>query len=130
MPRDPLAVLLRLRGLEVLQAQRRLADRLSALSQAEMRAQAACDALREEGAGDAAELAAWLPRGLAERDRAAALRAQRAASADQARQAVAEARIAQRATETLRAQRREEQRRSEERRNQALLDAAGLRRCR
>jgi hypothetical protein len=69
---DPLAALARLRRFELAAARRRLADRLAGLAAAEARCAAAAAALAAEAAaGDGAAYAAWLPRGRAERDRAA-----------------------------------------------------------
>jgi hypothetical protein len=69
---DPLAALARLRRFELAAARRRLADRLAGLAAAEARRDAAAAALAAEAtAGNGAAYAAWLPRGRAERDRAA-----------------------------------------------------------
>jgi flagellar biosynthesis chaperone FliJ len=129
MARDPLAVLARLRRLEVDQAKRQLAERLRAHALAEEGLEAAKQALVEEAEHDAAAYGAWLPRGLAERDRAEGhLRLADQATAA-AREALTTARAAERAAEMLRERRAEEERREAERRAAASLDEIAAQRA-
>lgn len=128
MPADPLAVLARLRGLETCAAQQRLATQLGRVAAAAARVAAAEGALLEErGAGDPAGYAAWLPRALAERDRAALAERLAEDSLQAAQSALAECRAAERAVARLREQRAAEARRQAGRRQQALLDDAAQR---
>jgi flagellar biosynthesis chaperone FliJ len=103
--RDPLAALLRLRGLEVTAARREMAARQSALAAAEARMNAARRALGEEAVA-AAELpdlyAAWLPAGRAALDSASADARRAQDMAEQARADLAATRGAERAVELLR----------------------------
>jgi flagellar biosynthesis chaperone FliJ len=117
MARDPLVILGKLRDREVQAARRVLADHQATLAEAEARAAAARQALREEAeAGDPAAYAAWLPRGLAEQAEAEATRQQAEAGLEAARQALAAARTAARAVELLEEKRAREAREEEERR--------------
>jgi flagellar biosynthesis chaperone FliJ len=129
--RDPLAVLARLRRLEVDQAKRQLAERLRAHALAEHGVRAAEAALTAEAEvqDDSAAFGAWLPRGLAERERAKGhLRlADQAAAA--AREALVAARAAERAAELLRERRAEEERREAERRAAADLNETAAQRA-
>jgi hypothetical protein len=70
MPRDGLAALARLRRLETAEAKRRLAVTLGQEADAAARLAAAGAALRAEHAAGEEAWRRWLPRGLAERDRA------------------------------------------------------------
>jgi flagellar biosynthesis chaperone FliJ len=128
-PRDPLATLARLRKLETDLARQRLAESLGRVAAAEARAIAAAGALRsEQGAGPPVDYAAWLRRGLAERDRAARALALTEARSEQARTGLAGARTAERSLERLREQRREAMADRAERRATLLLDDLASRR--
>ena len=99
---DPLASLARLRRLETGAARRRLAEAAGCLLVAEDRAGAAGAALlTEQGAGTPADYAAWVGRGMAERDRAALGVAHAAERSAAAQAALAEARVAERCIEQL-----------------------------
>jgi hypothetical protein len=131
MARDPLLVLARLRRVEADRAKRHLAERLLAQANAERGVDAAREALVAEAAeGEPAAFGAWLPRALAERERAAGhLRlAEQAAAA--AREALGTARAAERATELLQEKRAAEERRAAQRRDAAVLDEAAAQRSR
>ncbi|TCZ61249.1 hypothetical protein [Roseicella aquatilis] len=128
MARDGgLAALARLRRLETAEAQRRLAVQAGQEAAAAGRLAAAGAALRGEHAADAEAWRLWLPRGLAERDRAGLARAQEESRLQAAQALLAEARAAERAVEWLRERRAAEARRAAERRAQALLDEAAAR---
>ncbi len=134
MPPPPdraLAVLARLRRFEVAAGRRRLAEAIAAGVEAELRRVAAATALQgEAAAGDAGAYAAWLPRGLAERDRAAAalhLAEERVAGA---RAALTAARTAERVVELLQERQDAATRRTAARRAQAALDEAAIVRTR
>lgn len=100
--RDPLVSLARLRRLETGTARRRLAEEADRLLATEGRAEAADAALRTEGKiGAAADYAAWLGRGLAERNRAALGAAHAAERFALGQAALAEARVAERCIERL-----------------------------
>jgi len=127
MRRDPLAVLARLRGAEVMTARRRMAEEAALRAAAEEGAEAAARALEEE-ARHGGDYAAWLPRGLALRD-AAAGEAQRAGErAAEAGLALAGARAAERAVEMLAERRAADSRRRALRDEQRALDEAAVRR--
>ena len=128
MPRDGLAALARLRRLETVEAKRKLALQLSQEAVAAERLATAAAALQEEHATDAAAWRLWLPRGLAERERAALARDHAAARRGAAQAGLAECRAAERAVELLRERRAAEARRGALRRAQALLDEAAQRR--
>ena len=100
---DPLASLARLRRLETGAARRRLAEDAGRLLAAEARAEAAGTALlTEQGAAALpADYAAWVGRGMAERDRAALSAAHAAERLAEGRAALAEARVAERCIEQL-----------------------------
>jgi hypothetical protein len=100
---DPLASLVRLRRLETGAARRRLAEDAGRLLAAEARAEAAGTALlTEQGAAALpADYAAWVGRGMAERDRAALSAAHAAERLAEGRAALAEARVAERCIEQL-----------------------------
>lgn len=103
---DPLASLARLRRLETGAARRRLAEDTGRLLAAEDRVEAARAALcSEQGAGVAADYAAWVGKGMAERDRAALGAAHAAERMARGRAALAEARLAERCIERLLAER-------------------------
>jgi hypothetical protein len=128
---DPLASLARLRRLETAAARRRLAEDADRLLAAEGRADAARAALRMEGeAGPPADYAAWVGRGMAERDRAALGAAHAAERVEQGRTAVAEARVAERCVEQLLMDRRAEARARQMRKAQASMDDAASRTAR
>ncbi|GAA0572130.1 hypothetical protein GCM10009416_08450 [Craurococcus roseus] len=108
---DPLESLARLRRLETGTARRRLAEAADRLSSAEARAEAARAALlAEQGAGAAADYAAWLGKGMAERDRSTLGAAHAVERMAQGRAALAEARVAERCIEQLLAEREAEAR--------------------
>ncbi len=129
---DPLATLARLRRLEVAQARKQLAERNVALAAAEARHDEACAAPGREGAhADAAvpaDYAAWVPRALAERERAARAAQHSANLAQMARDALALHRTAERQVELLREQQAAAAALKTRRRQQALLDEFGSRR--
>ncbi|MCO6414898.1 hypothetical protein JYK14_01740 [Siccirubricoccus sp. KC 17139] len=128
MPRDPLAVLARLRRLETETARRRLGEAYGRLGAAEERVEAAAAALTlQAGHGLPADYGTWLQRGLAERERAqrAVGVAERVAAA--AAEALGEARAAERGLEKLREARAEAAAKRAARKAQALLDEAGAR---
>jgi len=128
MPRDPLQALKRLRRLETATAQKLLAERLAGLAQAEQRAQAASAALAEEAAhAEATDYATWLPRGLAERDRALRLHAHATQRVSEAQLALAAARSSERVVEKLQAQKAESAQQEAQRREQLLLDEVATR---
>jgi flagellar export protein FliJ len=133
---DPLAILQRLRGLEVSEAQRTLAARRSSASESSRRAAAAAAAIPHEVAAAAAvsgaeamlclhatgDLTAWLPRGESMRQRAATEARLAEGAAEAAREELAVARAAERAVELLRAKRADQAARKAARRTQAMLD--------
>ena len=128
---DPLASLARLRRLETGTARRRLAEDTGRLLAAEERAEAARAALcSEQGAGAAADYAAWVGRGMAERDRAALGAAHAAERLAQGRAALAEARVAERCIERLLLDRQSDARARLVRKAQAGMDDAASRRTR
>ena len=127
MARDGLAALARLRRLETAEAKRRLAVQIGQEAQAAGRLAAAEAALRTEHAAEAEAWRLWLPRGLAERDRAALAQRQAMARRQAAQDLLAEARAAERAVELLQERRAAEARREAARRAQALLDEAAAR---
>lgn len=128
---DPLASLARLRRLETGAARRRLVETADRLAEAEARAEASRGALlAERGAGAAADYAAWLGRGMAERDRAALGAAHAAERVVQGRAALAEARVAERCIEQLLLDRQSEARARLARKAQAGMDDAASRRAR
>lgn len=94
---------------------------------AEAEALSAAEALVEE-AGHGLDYAAWLPRGLALRDAAEAGAHQAQQRAAEAALALANARAAERAVESLATSRAAEARRRALRDEQRLLDEAGARR--
>jgi hypothetical protein len=122
MARDPLAVLARLRRLEVAQARRDLAIRAAALERAATRIKAADATLDAERAHAPADYAAFLPRGLAAREDAALAVRRAQAALEVARIALADRRAQERAVEVTLDQRAAAQREERARRNQALLD--------
>ena len=130
MARDPLAALQRLRRLETAMARRHLAERLGAIAAAEVRQALAHEALVTEARAPAGDFAAWLPRGLAERDRAGGALAHAEQRGAEAQQAVAEARAAERSVEWLREEQAAAHRRLVARKTQAALDDAAARRRR
>jgi len=127
MADDPLGALARLRRLETAEARRRLAVQLGQEAAAERRLGAAAAALPAEHALDGAAWRLWLPRGLAERDRAALARDYAAARRGAAQALLAECRAAERAVAQLREARAEAARRLALRRDQARLDEAAQR---
>ncbi|MFC0387760.1 hypothetical protein [Muricoccus vinaceus] len=123
---NPLAVLARLRGAETMAARRHLAEDLARCEAAERTALAAARALLEEGRHGGG-YAAWLPRGVAQRDAAAAAARQAGLRAEQAGVALAAARAAERAVEELAGLQAATLRRAALRDAQRALDEAGAR---
>jgi hypothetical protein len=122
---DPLASLARLRRLETGVARRRVAEEADRLLAAEARAEAAQTALlAEQGAGTPADYAAWVKRGVAERDRTALGVAHAADRAARGRAALAEARVAERCIEQLMRDRAAAARAHGQRKAQAATDDA------
>ncbi len=127
-----LAALARLRRFETAVARRHVAERVGAAAAAEVRHASAAEALRTEaaiasadeaaGGGGVALYAAWLPRGLALRDRAAAALRLEERRLEEARAALATARLAERAVEGLAQDRAAAARRLAARRAQQRLD--------
>lgn len=128
MARDPLAVLQRLRDMEVNEARRVLGERRAQEEAAQREAEAAQAALVQEALlGDPQAYAAWLPRGRAELERRAK-RAQIAAQRrEQAEEALVQARAGLRSVERLAELRAEEAEAEEARRRQIMLDEVGAR---
>jgi flagellar biosynthesis chaperone FliJ len=122
MARDPLEVLARLRRLEVEQGRRLLASQREAADAAEARAAAAEAALHAEAGAAAADYAAFLPRALAERERAAAAVRRAQAALEVARAALADRRAQERAVERLTELRAATAREAAAKREQILLD--------
>jgi hypothetical protein len=127
MARDALEALARLRRLETVEARRRLAVPLAQEAAAAERLAAAAAALHAEHAPDGGAWRLWLPRGLAERDRAALAHGQALARLREAQAGLAACRAAERAVGMLREQRAAEARREALRGEQALLDEAAQR---
>lgn len=129
MRRDPLAALAQLRRLQTDAARRTLADREARLVQAEAHATSAAAALAHESADAAPEAyAAWLPRALAARERAARGTALAVRASASARQALIEARTGERVLELLQAGQAAAIRKARARREQVMLDAFGANR--
>ncbi len=128
MARDPLAVLTRLRRIETEQARRRLGQAVGRTEVALLAEGAASGALVAEAVAPGADYAAWLPRGLAQRDRAALARRRAEVGLAEAAAALGAARAAERAVELIAAARDRLARRQAARRVQALLDEAASRR--
>ncbi|MFH5924834.1 hypothetical protein [Roseomonas xinghualingensis] len=128
MKPDPLAVLARLRGAEVMLARRDLTEEAAARDAAEMRVGAAAAALREEAQHAGPDYAAWLPRGTALRDAAAEAARLAGLRTGEAAAALAAARAAERAVERLAASRAAEMRRKVLQAEQRMLDEVGSRR--
>ncbi|MFT8245879.1 hypothetical protein [Roseomonas sp. BN140053] len=129
MSRDPLLVLKRLRAMEVDAARRALAEQLGTLAAAAAHTASLREALqRETQVAAPLDLAAWLPRALAERAAAARAEAQAAAAAEAARDALAQARAAERAAERLVEKRDAAARLRLNRRDRAALDEAAANR--
>jgi hypothetical protein len=124
---DPLAVLARLRGIAVMEARRSLAEEATVRADAEERERAAGRALRDEARHAGAEYAAWLPRGLAEREAAGGELRIAEARVAEATAALGDARAAERSVERLAELREEEARRLVQRAEQRALDEAGAR---
>jgi hypothetical protein len=123
MARDPLAALARLRRLQTGLAQHRLAEQYTRLAAAEHRSATAAAALQaEQAAGSTADYAAWLTRGLAERDRAARGLGLAETRTAEARTGLTLARTAERALEDLRAQRAAAVAKQDARRTERMLD--------
>lgn len=124
---DPLASLARLRRLETGAARRRLADDAGRLLAAENRAEMATAALRTEGdatLANPADYAAWLGRGIAERDRAALVVGAAAKRSEEGRAALAAARVAERCIEQLMRDKADAARSRLHRKGQAATDDA------
>ena len=128
MSRDPLAVLDRLRRLQVDQARQAMGAAQGALLEAEARRDAAAAALPAEAAGAPGDFAAWLPAALARRAAVEAARRRADLRAEVAREALAGARAAARAVERLRELRADAAALRLDRAAQAALDEAGARR--
>ncbi|MDN3567071.1 hypothetical protein ACFQY5_07725 [Paeniroseomonas aquatica] len=129
MARDPLGALARLRRLETTEAKRRLGEAFHRLGAAEARVAEASARLQAETVAAApADYAAWLRRGLAERDRAGIAHGLARAGAATAQAVLAEARAAERGLDALREARQAAAAQGAERRAQALLDEAATRR--
>ena len=134
MPRDPLAVLLRLRGIALDTARRALAERMAAEADAAARADALRDAVAGETVSQATQpgerwmaeaFATWLGRiRLAQRDAADAVR-RGAAATSEARAVVQEARVGVRTLEAMLAEQAAHRRDTAARTEQAALDEAG-----
>ena len=125
---DSLALRARLRTAEVAAARRRMAEEAALRELAEAEALSATEALVRE-AGHGVDYAAWLPRGLALRDAAEAGAHHAQQRAAEAALALANARAAGRAVESLAESRAAEARRRALRDEQRLLDEAGARRA-
>lgn len=130
--RDPLASLARLRRLETGLARRRLAEDVGRLLAAEARAEAAGAALlAEQGAAAVpADYAAWVGRGMAERDRATLGAAHAAERLAEGRAALGEARVAERCLEELMRERADATAALLQRKEQAAADDAAGRKAR
>ncbi|WP_203071288.1 flagellar FliJ family protein [Falsiroseomonas ponticola] len=129
--RDPLAALLKLRGLEVAAARRDLVARQAGAAAAAAREAAARRAMEAElaGGGDFADsLAAWLPLARAARERAAGEAALASQAVEAARSALAQQRARERAVEWLLDRRAQEARDKAMRAEQNALDEAAQRR--
>ena len=123
--RDPLAALAKVRRLETGLARLRLAEDADRLAAAGVRAEAADAALRTEQAAAApGDYAAWIGRGLGERDRAALGAAHAAERHGQAQAALTAARVAERCIERLRDDRAAAERTRLVRKAQAAADDA------
>lgn len=130
--RDPLASLARLRRLQTGAARRRLAEDAGRLLAAEDRERAAGAALLSErtAAPAPADYAAWIGRGVAERDRAALASAAAAKRLAEGRAVLAEARVAERCIQQLMQDRLADTRARLERKAQAATDDAAGRAAR
>ena len=128
---DTLASLARLRRIQTGAARRRVAEDAGRLLAAENRAEAAGAALlAEQGAATPADYAAWIVRGMAERDRAALGAAHAAGRLAEGRAALVEARVAERCIERLVRDRAAAARSLLQRKAQAATDdAAGRTAC-
>ena len=127
MKRDPLAVLSRLRGAEVMLARRHMAEEAEAHQHALAREAAAEAALQVEAMQGGLAYAAWLPRGLAARDEALATAQRTEAGLATAATELGRARMAERAVQAVAALRESEHRRQVQRAEQRALDEAGAR---
>jgi hypothetical protein len=128
MARDHLPVLARLRQLQTERARRAWAERLAQLEASEAALAGAKAALLSERGASPRDHAAWLPRGLAERERAERGLALAADAAEAARHQLVEARTAEAAIERLRELRQVARSRLMAARAQGLADAAAQRR--
>ena len=125
MPRDPLKMLARLRGIEVEAARRSLAEAQAALARRHRAAAEAEAAVRAETPEAApATYGAFLERGLALRQAEAAALTRTEAALEAERDALAEARRAEKVLALLRDRRAEAERRHTRRRDQARLEDA------
>lgn len=123
MARDVLALLQRLRDLEVTEARRVLLDKRSQEEASVQRAEASREALLQEALlGDARAYATWLPRGRAEEERMRRLAALSTKRREEAELALGEARAALRGVERLAELREEKARREQARQAQKVLD--------
>ncbi len=127
--RDILAALAQVRHLESGLARRQLAEDADRLTAAGIRAETADAALRtEQAAGAPADYAAWVGKGLAERERTALGVAHAAERHGQARAALTAARVAERCIERLREDCASAERTRHLRKAQAATDDAAGRR--
>jgi hypothetical protein len=108
-------------------ARRDLAEATAAREMAEARAQDAAAALVEEGRQGGPAYAAWLPRGINQRDKATEAARQAEGRVTQAAAALAATRAAERAVERLAEVHAAEARREAQRAEQRMLDEAGAR---
>jgi hypothetical protein len=122
MPRrDPLAVLARLRGIELDAARRAMAEAAGTLAGVEAAERRAEVSRHAEAAAAPADYAAWRPARDVARARIAEARMVAEARTEEARAALTEARAAARAVGLLREARREEARRARLARDEAAL---------
>ena len=124
MARDPLLALARLRRLETDAARRRLGEAFARLAAAEQRVADAAAALQAEATAAPADYAAWLRRGLAERDRARLSHGFAETGAATTQAVLAGARAAERGLEALRDAKRQAAASRAARKAQAALDEA------
>ncbi|NKC34536.1 hypothetical protein [Falsiroseomonas selenitidurans] len=133
MKGDPLAALMRLRGLQVAAARRDLADRQAGAQAAVGRAEAAVAVLAQETQGEVAfladSLAAWLPGARAARERAAGEARLAGQAVEAARAALVASRAQERAVEWLMESRAAAARQKVARGQQAALDETAQQRA-
>jgi hypothetical protein len=122
MARDKLAVLARLRRLQVEEARRAMATSRDAASAAALRLHEAEAAIQAEAEGEPGDYARFLPAGLAARARATTLLHRAEAVQDAMRVALADARAGERAVEQAAQLRATQARQDARAREQAVLD--------